>query len=608
MNTETKAPPAPRALERLRTEADVEATMARATNPDTIARLAVPLLCTVLAVRPGRADAMRLLRGHFEALGDRAAAARATHFAELAEIDHPMLKRAVRALEARQTAAAANELRGFLKDYPDDPVGLRMLANSATLAGQPDEAARLLTHALAIAPDFVNARRNLVDVLVPQGKHDEALEQLDTLIASDPSTLDYRAVKAATLKRMRRSDEALALYDTLLAEFPDRAELLIDYGNAQRGAGNADEAIAAYRRAVAAEPVAGRAWLSLAELKTVNFDEADIAAMQAALVADDLAAPQRSALHFALGRALEQARQYAESFAQYASANALQRMIEPYDSSALETHVKRTIGLVKMTTNAPEMQPEPGPIFVLGMPRSGSTLVEQILAAHPRIEATEELSYLREIANDLARSGRYPESLVKLTSEQLGEIRARYLERAGAHRRRGAEWFVDKAPANWQHIPLIVAAFPNARIVDARRHPLDCGFSNYTQRFGRGHEFAYSLAAIGHHYAQYVETMQAIDAAWPGRVHRVHNEALIADPEGETRKLLAYVGVDFDAACLKSHESTDPVFSASSEQVKRPINRDGVDRWKPFEAWLGPLKGALGPVLEDYPAFLGTVH
>ncbi len=608
MTVETRDRPVPTGPKRPRTEADVEAAFARATDPDTMVRLAVPLLCAILAVRPGRADAMRLLRGHLEALGDRDATARAAQFTEMAEIDHPLLKRAARALEERHGDAAANDLRAFLKDYPDDPVALRLLANATTQMGRGDEAVRLLTRALATAPDYVNARRNLVDVLVAEGRHDDALAQLDALIAAHPGTLDYRAGKAATLKRIRRSDEALALYDALLAEFPDRVELLIDYGNAQRGAGKADAAIAAYRRAVAVEPSAGRAWLSLAELKTVAFDEADIAAMQAALTADDLAVPQRSALHFALGRALEQAGRHADSFAQYASANALQRMIEPYNATALETHVTRTIALIKATSNAPEMRDEPGPIFVVGLPRSGSTLVEQILAAHPRVEATEELQYLREIANDLARDGLYPESLAKLTPDQLAEIRDRYLEQAAAHRGGGVEWFVDKAPANWQHIPLIVAAFPNARIVDARRHPLDCGFSNYTQRFGRGHEFAYSLAAIGHHYAHYVQAMQAIDAAWPGRVHRVHNEALIADPEGETRRLLAYVGVDFDPACLRSHENTAPVFSASSEQVKRPINRGGVDRWKPFATWLGPLKDALGPVLDDYPAFLGTVH
>lgn len=596
MTTDTQLRPAPAQAKRLKTDAEIDAALAEAMDADTPARRAVPLLCAILGVRPGRADVARLLHGHLEALGDPEAATRAAEFAARAEIDHPVLQRASAAIEAHQPAAAAGELRAFLADFPADPVALRLMANCAVQTGQTQEAAKLLRRALSIAPGFVDARRNFADVLVALSRYDEALAELDTLIAAAPTALDVRAVRASVLKRMRRTDEALSAYEPLLAESPDEVDLLIDRGNARRDAGQADGAIADYRRAAALRPTSGRAWLSLADMKTARLGERDIAAIEEALLVDSLPADARSALHFAAARGLEGAGKPREAFAHYASANALHRIAEPYDARAIEGHSRRTIALVEAAANPPAMQ-APGeggtPIFVVGLPRSGSTLVEQILSSHPLIEATEELPHLRAIANDLARAGDYPRSIATLDPAALDTLRARYLEGAAAHRREGARYFVDKAPANWQHVPLIAALFPDARIVDVRRDALDCGFSNYAQRFGRGHEFAYSLDAIGHYWRLYVQTMAAVDGAWPGRVYRVEHAALLDDAEGEVRRLLEYVGVDYDPACLTFHERTGPVFSASSEQVRRPINRDGVGRATPFEAWLGPLKRAV---------------
>lgn len=580
---------------RLRTQDDIQAAMARATDPDTVARMAVPLLCQVLGVRPGHPEAARLLRGHLEALGDRDAATRAVDFAARAQLDHPVLKRASAAIDARQPAAAAGDLRSFLTDHPEDPVALRLIASASLQLGESREAAMFLRRALEIAPDYVDARRLLVDALQNHGNFAESLEELDRLIAADPATFEYRAVKAALLKRMRRTDEALALYDALAAERPDSADLMIDHANALRAAGRGEEAVAAYRRATRIDAASGRAWLSLTDLKSARLDEADVAAMEGALVADDLPAPQRTALHFALGAALEGLGRHRDAFAQYAVANAFQRAAEPYEPAALSAHVARTDALVRASTNPPPMQPagEDTPIFVVGMPRAGSTLVEQVLAAHPAIEATEELPYLRALANDLARRGGYPQSVATLGASGLAEIRARYLEGARTHRR-GTGLFVDKAPANWQHLPLIAAAFPDARIIDARRDPLDCGFSNWAQRFGRGNEFAYGLNSIGHYLRHYTGLMATVDEVWPGRVHRVSHEALVADTEAEVRRLLDYVGVAFDPACLTPHANAAPAQSASSEQVRRPINAEGIGRAKPFEPWLGPLKRALG--------------
>ena len=583
------------APERLKTDAEIAAAFAEATNADTPARLAVPLLCAVLGVRPGRADALRLLEGHLLALGDPQAKARAAEFAAKAEVDHPVLRRAAAAVAGGRPNGALVELRPFLAERPEDPVALRLLGEAALQAGQADEAAKFLRRALEVDGDYTNARRLLVDALIATSHHAEALRELDTLIAADP-TIEVRAVHASVLKRMRRTGEALAAYDALLAEAPDRVDLLIERGNIRRNAGQGEGAIADYRRAAQLRPRSGRAWLSLADMKTVRLDEGEIAAIEDALLLDDLSAEGRSALHFAAARGLESAGRHREAFAHYTSANALVRLLQPYDAAGTAEHTRRTVALVEATTNPPAMQPireGETPIFILGLPRSGSTLVEQILAAHPRIEATEELPYLRAIAADLVRAGDYPLSLAKLPPEQVAELRARYLREAGTHRTRGAALFIDKAPANWQHVPLIATLFPDARIIDARRDPLDCGFSNYTQRFGRGHTFAYSLESIGHHYRQYVTAMAAIDRAWPGLVHRIEHEALVADPEGEARRLLAYVGVEWDPACLSFHENRAPAFTASSEQVRRPINREGIGRAEPFRPWLGPLERAL---------------
>lgn len=593
--TDTKTHPAATEPQRLRTEAEIAATFAEATDRDTPARRAVPLLCAILGVRPGRADASALLRGHLQALGDPQADARAAEFAAKAELDHPVLRRAAAAIQARRPDAALGELRPFLTERPDDPVALRLLGEAALQAGQATEAVRFFRRALEIAPDYVNARRLLVDALVAATQHEGALAELDRLVADDPS-IELRAVRASVLKRMRRTDEALAAYEALVGEAPDNVDLLIERGNVRRNAGDGEAAAADYRQAAALRPTSGRAWLSLADMKSARLSEADLLAIEDALLDDTLGTEPRSALHFAAGSGYERSGKPREAFAHYAAANALVRTAEPYDAAATAEHVRRTVALIEASTNPPAMQPvrEGGtPIFVVGLPRSGSTLVERILAEHPEIKATEELPHLRVLAAELAGQGEYPRLLATLDAERVAALRARYLELAAPHRRKGTPLFVDKAPVNWQHLPLIATLFPDARIVDARRDPLDCGFSNYAQRFGRGHTFAYALASIGHHARLYQQVMAAADKAWPGRVHRVEHEALVADPEAEARRLLDYVGVAWDPAVLAFHEARGPVFSASSEQVRRPINRDGVGRAEPFRPWLGPLERAL---------------
>jgi hypothetical protein len=249
----------------------------------------------------------------------------------------------------------------------------------------------------------------------------------------------------------------------------------------------------------------------------------------------------------------------------------------------------------------------PDPIFVVGLPRSGSTLVEQILASHSQVEGTQELPDIITLARRLggrarkASEGRYPEALAELTSADLRSLGEEYLARAAPHRKRGAPFFIDKMPNNWAHLGLIRLILPNAKIVDARRHPLGCGFSAFKQHFARGQGFTYDLTDIGRYYADYVDLMAHFDAAQPGCVHRVIYEAMVADPEAETRALLAACGLPFEDACLRFYENDRAVRTASSEQVRRPIFTEAAEHWRNYDAWLGPLKAALGPVLAAYP-------
>ena len=585
---------------RLRTTAQIDAARAQAGDPATGREQAIHLLGALLAVRPGDVAALGTLRDVL-AQGDVTdPAAAAARMATQAQLDHPMLRRAAAAIARRQVGEAVADLRRFLADHPADPVGLRLMANAARLGHDLADAERLLVRALDIAPTFDDARRNLIDVLLDRHRFDAALEHIDHLLAADPASRALGGIKAATLKRAHRIDDALALYDALLAAHPDDADLLIDRGNALRSAGRGEAAAATFRRAVAAHPNAGRGWLALADLKTAPFDDRDVAVMRDALLDDALPLGDRVAIDFAVGHALERQGDYRAAFAHYVAANALHRTREPYDPVAAASTVAVTHQAIDAMAGRPAPSRAgggaPAPIFVIGLPRSGSTLVERILAAHPRIEATEELPYLGMLANELRRQGAYAD-LASARPYALADVRARYMALAAPHCRQGADFFIDKAPSNWRHLPLIVAAFPDARIVDARRDPLDCGVSNFAQSFGRGNEFSYSLAGIVHYHGLYRQLIAAGDAAWPGRIHRIDHEALVDAPDAVTRALLGHIGVAWDAACLRFHESRGVALSASSEQVRRPLNRDGIGRWRRFAPWLGPLQAALG----DYP-------
>ncbi|MFL6592146.1 MAG: sulfotransferase family protein, partial [Luteimonas sp.] len=349
---------------------------------------------------------------------------------------------------------------------------------------------------------------------------------------------------------------------------------------------------------------------SLANLKTVRFDEADLAAMRAQLARTDLAVEDRFHFEFALGKALEDAGDYAASFAHYAAGNAQRRGIVHYSADETASRVDRTCRVFTrefFTARAGAGCASPDPIFIVGLPRSGSTLLEQILSSHSAVEGTMELPELISLTRDLRKRTHAPEStpyhdvLAALDHAELRALGERYLDRTRVQRRSDAPFFIDKMPNNFAHVGLIHLMLPNARIIDARRHPLACCLSGFKQHFARGQHFTYGLEDIGRYYHDYVRLMAHFDAVLPGRVHRVVYEEMVEDTESQVRRLLAYCGLPFEDGCLRFFENTRAVRTASSEQVRRPIYKEGVDHWRHYEPWLEPLKSALGPVLDAYP-------
>ncbi|HEY0314534.1 MAG TPA: sulfotransferase [Allosphingosinicella sp.] len=523
-----------------------------------------------------------------------------------AAVRDPVLVRAAQALLANDLPAAERLLRPHLAADPFDVAAIRMLAEVAGRIGRYADAEKLLRRALELAPDFTTARANLATALYRQNRPSEALDTLATLLDQEPDNAGGQNLKAAALSRVGAYQEAVALYADVLAKHPDQPKVWMSYGHVLKTVGRTGDGVAAYRHALRLAPTLGEVWWSLANLKTVKLGPEDIAAMTAALETPGLSAQDRLHLHFALGKALEDAGDAEASFGHYAEGNCLRHAQVGYDPEETSRHVARAEALFTpgfFAARAGQGCPAPDPIFVVGMPRSGSTLVEQILASHPLVEGTMELPDIPLLARRAAGrdEAEWAERIAALSADALRALGEEYLERTQVQRREGRPFFIDKMPNNWVHVGLIHLILPNAKIVDARRHPLDCCFSNFKQHYARGQGFSYSLTDMGRYYADYVALTAHFDKVLPGRVHRVIHERLLDDPEGEVRRLLAALGLEFDPACLAFHENRRAVRTASSEQVRRPLNREGQDQWRRYECWLGPLKDALGPVLAAYP-------
>jgi tetratricopeptide (TPR) repeat protein len=513
---------------------------------------------------------------------------------------HPRLIEAAMALNENRLDVAERLLKPHLKEDPFDAAAIRMLAELAARIGRWRDSENLLRRAVEIAPGFTAAKANLALVLGRTGRPAEALELLDEIFAADPEDHAFANLKAATLGKLGDFDEAIALYEQILGETPDQPRIWMSYGHMLKTIGRQAEAISAYRKALAITPGLGEAWWSLANLKTVRFDDSDRGAMRDAFALPGLTDEDRFHLDFALGKALHDSGKPDEAFAHYSTANALRLATQPYGPEQLSRTVDRCIEHFTAEAFAERDGgcEAPDPIFIVGLPRAGSTLVEQILSSQSLVEGTAELP---DIPALVQRLGRYPADVMPLSREQREELGREYLKQAGVQRRTGRPFFIDKLPNNWLFVPFIQLILPKAKIVDARRHPMGCCFSNFRQHFARGQPFTYDLEHLGRYYSDYVRLMAHIDVVLPGRVHRVIYERMVEDTETEVRALLDHIGLDFEPACLEFHKTERPVRTASSEQVRRPIYKEATEEWRAYEPFLGPLKDALGEVLECYP-------
>lgn len=578
---------------------------------------ALKALDHVVRLRPDLPEAWSAISQQKRLMGDSRGADLAQARYLGVAIQDPILLEAGAALAEGKLAVAEHSLRDLLRLRPDETAALRMLAEIATRLGRYEDAEGILTRCLDLAPTFTPARHNLAIALYRQTKAADALGQIEILLKDDPKNPSYRNLQAAALGQMGEYEKTIAVYESLLKEFPAQPKGWMSYGHALKTVGRQSDAIAAYRKSLELLPNLGEAWWSLANLKTVKFSDADRAAMQAQLERTDISEEDRFHLDFALGKAFEDIASYGPSFAHYAAGNALRKKGMGYDANETTSHLQRSRALFTPAFFAARPghgAQAPDPIFILGLPRSGSTLIEQILASHSAIEGTMELPDIPALAKRLGARRRsdqesaYPEVLGELTAQDCLALGEEFLARTAHQRKLGRAFFIDKMPNNFAHVGLIHMILPKAKIIDARRHPLACCFSGFKQHFARGQGFTYDLEDLGRYYRDYVDLMAHFDAVLPGRVHRVIYERMVADPEAEVRALLDYCGLPFEAACLKFHENDRAVRTASSEQVRRPINTDGLDQWRHFEPWLDPLKVALGPVLEAYRDLPGTAQ
>jgi tetratricopeptide (TPR) repeat protein len=572
---------------------------------------AVASLRRSLQLKPDLADAWRRLGDHLSAMGDApgAEAAYAAHVK--ASTRDPRLLAPAAALCEGRIAVAEALLREHLKTHPTDVAAIRMFAEVAARLGRLHDAENLLARCLELAPGFAAARHNYALVLHRQGKSAAALGEIESLLTREPRNPGYRSLHAAVLARLGEYDRAIAAYEDLLADYPTQSRFWMSQGHALKTTGSQAASIAAYRRSIELEPSLGEAYWSLANLKTYRFSQAEVATMGAQLARGDLREEDRWSFHFALGKALEDEGRYPESFEHYSAGNRMRRAALPWDAAEATSLVRRsrTVFTRKFfEARTGSGSPARDPIFIVGLPRAGSTLVEQILASHPAVEGTMELPDLPGLVKELsgrtrrAEASRYPEVLAELSSDDLRALGERYLASTRIQRKTAAPIFIDKMPNNWPHIGLIHLILPNARIVDARRHPLSCCFSAFKQHFSRGQSYTYDLADLGRYYRDYVTLLSHFDAVLPDRVHRVIYERMVEDTEAEVRRLLEYCGLEFDPRCLRFYENERAVRTASSEQVRSPIYRESVEHWRNYEPWLGPLVAALGPVLDSYPA------
>jgi len=569
---------------------------------------AIEALLRAVNINPALPASWRMLESLYRLTGDSESAAMAgEHVATLKNLP-PEVVAATSLFSDGDLTPAENITRAFLLKHGNHAEAMRLLARIGMARDVLDDAELLLEAVLVLAPDYRAARHDYARTLVLRQKYREAREHIEQLLKLDPINIDYRALAATIAVGLGETDKAIDMYRQLLTELPGDPDVHLWLAHALKTVGQVPEAIVAYRAAAATRPNFGDAYWSLANLKLYKFSDLEIERMRKEEAATTTLPIDRYHLCFALGKALEDREEFPESWHYYEQGNALKRSESKYRPAIIETNTRKQIEVCTTEFFAKRSgwgSPRPDPIFIVGLPRSGSTLLEQILASHSKVEGTQELSDIPRIV--LGIQGRdpdlsnpkYPATLSELSDRDFQQLGEKYLADTQVYRT-GKAFFIDKMPNNFRHVGLIHLMLPNARIIDARREPMACCFSNLKQLFAQGQEFTYSVEDIARYYRTYLNLMEHWDKALPGRVLRVHHEDVVTDLGSSVRRLLEYCGLEFEPSCIDFHKTERSVRTPSSEQVRRPIFREGLEQWKNYERWLEPLKTALGDAMERY--------
>jgi len=566
---------------------------------------AIQALERAVAINPALPVSWRTLQGLYGMVGRRSDSDTASqHVAKLAALP-------VEVVTARSMLADGNirdaeaTIRGFLQRAPDDIEALRVLAMIAHQNEVSKDAVVLLEAVLARAPDYHAARQDLVLALTAVHKHARAQEHLEILMKAQPDNSSHRRMLASILLPQGQAEQAISLYRELIEDSPTDPDLHLQFGHALKTQGLSTAGEQEYHEAARLRPGFGDAYWSLANLKTYRFADAEIAVMREQVEARRITLADRQHLCFALGKGLEDRGEYAESFKFYERGNALKKAECRYKPELIERTGQQQMEL--FTSEFLEARrgwgcTSPAAIFIVGLPRAGSTLLEQILASHSQVEGTMELADIPRLVATLDQhpsGARFPGALAQLSADDCRAFGETFLRDTQDYRVENRPFFIDKMPNNFRYVGLIHLMLPNAKIIDARRAPMACCFSNFKQLFASGQQFTYSLEDIARYYRLYVRLMAHWDSVLPGKVLRVQHEDVIDDLEGNVRRILDFCGLEFEPACVEFHKTQRRVHTASSEQVRRPINREGVDQWRNFEPWLQPLRDALGPLAES---------
>jgi tetratricopeptide (TPR) repeat protein len=569
---------------------------------------AIEAFSRAVNLNPALTASWAMLERLYRMTGEIASAVRAAeHISSLKDLP-PEIVKAGSLYSNGELSAAENILRAYLQNAGDHFEALRLLGRIEHQHNALDAAELLLETALKIEPNYRAARLDYIRVLLDRQKYLQALEEINTLLSLEPENKYYLSLQAAACTGLGQHDSAITLYRHLLASSPESSDLHMALGHSLKSVGRQKDTIESYQTAAAVRPGFGDAYWSLANLKTYHFSHDELASMCTAEAASAARPVDRYHLCFALGKAYEDGKQYPESWQFYERGNALKRAESVYRPQITETNTRKQIEVCTaqfFTSRAGVGVSDCDPIFILGLPRSGSTLIEQILASHSKVEGTQELPDIPRMVLEMEGSRsdpddpRYPGVLADLAPEDFRRFGERYMTDTLPHRG-GQPFFIDKMPNNFRHIGLIHLMLPNAKIIDVRREPMACCFSNLKQLYASGQEFTYSIEDIARYYRTYLELMRHWDAVLPGRVLRVWYEDVVEDLDGNVRRILKYCGLEFEPACIEFYKTERGVRTASSEQVRQPIFREGLFQWRNYEPWLGPLKDALGDAVVRY--------